>query len=223
MPDNKTELEMKTELEKENINVPEETLQANRTIASSIAKKLWASKAPALTASQMQRLKVIGHRMHESIVAAGIVPAGSGNFKIWSKQAGESAMKFAEEFEEFTAECDQALSIMEDKQLTASEQLVILARKIASCDSETEGQQLLSSVREIIADASKRDIMLNLSNIETKSNKDQTLKLLLDWKDVARLSPNVTRMTKVQDLKVQDLKNLLVSLRGGKESKTPNK
>lgn len=208
------QLENRIELEKDTIPVPEKTIEAARDHAYEIVSKLRTLKGN-LTDSQTEELGKVARKLRANIVATGVVDEDSAEFEL--NISSNDPQECANEFEDFCAECDEAVDILTDKKLQAGQRLTWLAKRILKGTSEVDSKKISARIHAILADATKLDLMRNLSNIENKSRKDQPLRVLVDWNEVSRLSPGVNKFTKVQDLKVQDLKNLLVSLRGGKE------
>ena len=207
------QLENRIELEKDIIPVPEKTIEAAKKHAYEIASRLRARKSN-LTASQMRELEKVAHKLRANIIATGVIGENDAEFGL---ELSDDPQVCANEFEDFCAECEEACDLLDDKKFEASKKLVFLAKSVLKSNREIDPKKLSAHVHEILADATKVDLMRNLSNIENKSRKDLPLRVLVDWNEVERLSPGLNKFTKVQDLRVQDLKNLLVSLRGGKE------
>ena len=86
-----------------------------------------------------------------------------------------------------------------------------MASQIAASKNPVSVQKVYAKVRQIVAGATVLDVMKNRNNIETKAEKGQPLTSLVNWNAV-----NISKSTMVKDLTVQDLKDLLVSLKGGK-------
>lgn len=212
-----TALESQIELEKMEIPVPEKTLEAAVERANAIAKKLRASKSTHLSALQVKKLSRIASELRADIVETGII--SDENENDFSLEVPSDTQQCAEEFECFGEECQDAADQINEQKIEAGEKIVRIAKSILASRKEVSPAKLKACLRKIIADATKLDLMRNLSNIENKSQKDQTLRILVDWDEVSKLSPGVNKATKLQDLKVQDLKNVLVSIRGGRSVK----
>lgn len=210
-------LENQIELEKMEIPVPEKTLEAAVNRAHAIAKKLRASKLVKLSDIQIQSLSRIAGEMRADLVENGIV--SDENEQDFSLEVPEDVQKCADEFECFGDECQDAADQIAEQKIEAGERIVKIARQVLASDRQVSPVKLNAHIRRIIADATKLDLMRNLTNIENKSQKDQNLRILVDWDEVSKLSPGVNKTTKLQDLKVQDLKNVLVSIRGGRAVK----
>jgi len=210
-------LENQIELEKMEIPVPEKTLEAAVNRAHAIAKKLRASKQVKLSDLQIKGLSRIAGEMRADLVENGVI--SDENEQDFSLEVPEDVQKCADEFECFSEECRDAADQIAKQKIEAGERIVKIAKQVLASDRQVSPVKLNAHIRRIIADATKLDLMRNLTNIENKSQKDQNLRILVDWDEVSKLSPGVNKTTKLQDLKVQDLKNVLVSIRGGRTVK----
>lgn len=217
MEDTTTTLENQIELEKMEIPVPEKTLEAATAKAYAVARKLRASKSAQLSDFQIKKLSRIASQMRADILETGVV--GVDNDEDFNLEVPADAQECAEEFECFGDECKEAVEQLEEQRVEAGEKILRIAQRVLATDRQISSRKLTASVKKILADATKLDLMRNLTNIENKSQKDQKLQTLADWDEVAKLSPGVNKMTQLKNLKVQDLKNIMVCLRGGKSTK----
>lgn len=211
--DTQEQLETRIELEKDIIDTPEKTVDAARIQARAVAARLQARRK-LLSGAQMRMLNRIADDLRMDLVSV----AGDDDTETPEIEVCDDPERCAESFNDFAAACEKAGRRIFSRKLEAGRRLIRLARRLVSSEATYSPRQLSAAVRGILADVTKLDLMKNLSNIENKSQKDQTLRILVDWNDVARLSPRVGKFSKLQDLTVQDLKNILVCLRGGRNS-----
>lgn len=217
MEDPATNLETKIELEKLEIPVPEKTMEAAVKHARSVARRLRASKTKTLSTEQIKALSNIAKKLKAAIINTGAIPKEDEDS--FNMELSANTQKCADEFECFGEECQEAADQISENKVEASEKLIKLAKNMLATNRPVSPVKLKACVKRIIADVTKKDLLRNLVNIENKSQKDQTLQTMINWNDVSRLSPNVTKSTQLKNLKVQDLKNILVCVRGGTGAK----
>ena len=206
--DPKTQLENQIEIEKMTIPVPEKTIEAAMNRAHTIAKKLRTAKYASLSENQKSELNRIAEEIRNEIVDTGVVSDDSEQFLI---DVDDDTQNCAEAFSAFEEECQNAIDTIETQKIEAGEKIVRLASQVAMSKNRVNASLVYSKVRKIVAGATVLDVMKNRNNIETKAEKGQPLSTLVNWNSV-----NVSKATLVKDLTVQDLKDLLVSLKGGK-------
>lgn len=206
--DPKTQLEKQIEIEKMTIPVPEKTIEAAMNRAHAIASKLRSVKFASLSADQKSELYRIAEQLRNNIVDTGVVAEDTEKFAI---DIPEETQACADAFAAFEEECQEAIDTIEDQKIEAGEKIVRLASQIAASKNPVSVQKVYAKVRQIVAGATVLDVMKNRNNIETKAEKGQPLISLVNWNAVS-----ISKSTMVKDLTVQDLKDLLVSLKGGK-------
>lgn len=213
--DPKIELENQIELEKEAIPVPEQTLEAAVKRANAIVGKLRACKTD-LNDRQVGELEHIAKKIRADILESDILSGDDeGHFEV---KICTDPKECAANFETLAEECQDAADTIKEQKLEASRKLVMAAKRLAAGQyKNVSAEKIYANVKKLVADATKLDLMKNVSNIELKS--DKPLKTVVDWKEVQKFSPGISPSSRLMELRVQDLKNIMSCLRGGKEMK----
>ena len=202
-------LDERIKLEKENIEVPEHTIEAAIKKAHRMASNIRASKIVRLKGSNLETVTKCAKSIEDAMSDA--------KCKVDCITISSDSEKCASAFDKFIEDAQKELDELKKNKLTAALKLKDLASQIEKAKN-LDLKKVNACVHKILAevnltaDINRQEITQNLTNLVNKSRTDQKLMTLVDW-NKAGISP----MAQVKTLTVDDLQKLITSMKGAKE------
>lgn len=202
-------LDERIKLEKENIPVPEHTIEAAIAKAHRMASNIRASKIVRLKGSNLDKVLKCAQGIDDAMSDA--------KCKVDCITVSADSEKCASAFDKFIEDAEKELEEIKKNKLTASRKLTRLAGQIMKTRN-LDMNKVVAHVHGILAgvnvksDISRQEITQNLTNLVNKSRTDQKLMTLVDW-GKAGIAPTA----QVKTLTVDDLQKIITSMKGAKD------
>lgn len=192
----KEEVDTTVELEKQEIPVPEKTVEAAIKKAHAMATAIAGKKG--FTASGRAKLLSSLAELRQA-TGIEIVPSDDTDVMVCR-------------LNDFCDEGKKEIAAILDRKFEAKAKLLRLAKQ--TFDGEVTPEAAHRQASRILADVDRNDIQRNLMNITLPNRSDKSLKVQIDW---AKLKGHgIDKMTRLGDMTVEQLKEVLMSVKGNR-------